>query len=468
MLHEYQEQLWNALQEGVCITDDKGIILYLNTHYSEITGVPKEKILGQPAGSLVELGVFDVVLNPEVIASRRPTTRVQTISNGRKVILQGNPVFDALGCPVLCITFVRDVTKLMELREQLLQQKELLETFQQFHNATKPYELSRTLPNTAYNSQMRNIFAVINTLSETDATVLLLGETGVGKDVFAQRIHHLSGRKGKPFIKVDCGSIPENLIETELFGYMPGTFSGSSRNGKIGLVEAANGGTLFLDEIGELPMPMQCRLLRFLQDREIMRVGATAPKVVDVRVLAATNKDLKQAVNQGKFRSDLYYRLKVVELEIPPLRERQQEIIPLARIFLQYYANKYHKNFSFAEDAEQLLRKHTWPGNIRELENLVQGLVITCSHSQIRAADLPFRRSRSTVNAAGEGYAGTEELLSNGESFKNLMKRFEARVLIDAMRHYKQNLTAVAEHLQLDRSTVFRKVKELERQGVRF
>ena len=220
----------------------------------------------------VKRGRLDVVLNPEVMRTGQPATRVQTVSDGRKLILEANPVFDAQGKLVLCITFLRDVTMLSEMREQMSVQKELLEAFQQLSTAGDAQELSRKTPKLFTSSAMIKLYGEVNTIAETDATVLLLGETGVGKDVIARRIHALSLRKNKTFIKVDCGSIPENLIETELFGYAAGTFSGASKTGKIGLIEAAAGGTLFLDEIGELPMPMQTRLLRFLQDWEIMRV----------------------------------------------------------------------------------------------------------------------------------------------------------------------------------------------------
>lgn len=259
----------------------------------------------------VKRGRLDVVLNPEVIRTGQPATRVQTVSDGRKLILEANPVFDAQGKLVLCITFLRDVTMLSEMREQMSVQKELLEAFQQLSTAGDAQELSRKTPKLFTSSAMIKLYGEVNTIAETDATVLLLGETGVGKDVIARRIHALSLRKNKTFIKVDCGSIPENLIETELFGYAAGTFSGASKTGKIGLIEAASGGTLFLDEIGELPMPMQTRLLRFLQDWEIMRVGSTTPKQIDVRIVAATNKNLERAIARGEFRSDLYYRLKV-------------------------------------------------------------------------------------------------------------------------------------------------------------
>lgn len=461
MLQEYLDQFLDAFKEGICISDVDGTIIHLNRRHGEITGIAREQMIGRSAMEFVHKGVLNVVLNPEVIKSGKPVTRVQSVSNGRQVILEGNPVFDRQGKVVLCITFIRDVTMLAELREQLTVQKELLDAFRQLSNGGEEQALSRKTPKIFTSNAMLKLYGEVNTIAETDATVLLLGETGVGKDVIARRIHSLSSRKNRAFIKVDCGSIPENLIETELFGYAAGTFSGGSKAGKIGLIEAAAGGTLFLDEIGELPMPMQTRLLRFLQDWEIMRVGSTTPKQIDVRIVAATNKNLERAIARGEFRSDLYYRLKVAVITIPPLRERQADILPLARMFLEFYANKYHRKMAFSEEAEQVLVDYKWPGNVRELENLVQGLAVTCKSTLIRPADIPITGVGKPVTAARNESCSID---LDGKTYKEIMKELENKVLGAAMERYG-SITEVAKHFQVDRSTIFRKVKELEKAG---
>lgn len=461
MLQEYLDQFLDAFKEGICISDVDGTIIHLNRRHGEITGIAREQMIGRSAMEFVHKGVLNVVLNPEVIRSGKPVTRVQSVSNGRQVILEGNPVFDRQGKVVLCITFIRDVTMLAELREQLTVQKELLDAFQQLSNVGEDQALSRKTPKIFTSNAMLKLYGEVNTIAETDATVLLLGETGVGKDVIARRIHSLSSRKNRAFIKVDCGSIPENLIETELFGYAAGTFSGGSKAGKIGLIEAAAGGTLFLDEIGELPMPMQTRLLRFLQDWEIMRVGSTTPKQIDVRIVAATNKNLERAIARGEFRSDLYYRLKVAVITIPPLRERQADILPLARMFLEFYANKYHRKMAFSEEAEQVLVDYKWPGNVRELENLVQGLAVTCKSTLIRSADIPITGVGKPVTAARNESCSID---LDGKTYKEIMKELENKVLGAAMERYG-SITEVAKHFQVDRSTIFRKVKEMEKAG---
>ncbi len=466
MLQDYLDQIWDAFKEGICITDAQGTILHLNRRHSELTGIPREKLIGRPAVEFVRLGVLDVVLNPEVVETKQPATLVQTISaNGRKVILEGYPVFDERGEVALCITFIRDVTTLSELREQLLLQKELLETFQHLSTAGGAHDLLKKTPKIFFSAAMQKMYLETCTVAETDASVLLLGETGVGKDVVARRIHELSNRKDKPFIKVDCGSIPDNLIETELFGYAAGTFSGGAKQGKIGLIEAADGGTLFLDEIGELPINVQTCLLRFLQDREIVRVGSTAVRQVDVRIIAATNKNLEHAVARGEFRTDLYYRLKVAVISIPPLRDRQADILLLARMFLDFYSNKYRRNLALSEEAEQILRAYKWPGNVRELENLVQGLAVTCKKGLITARDLPITGVH--IKPARQNASNEKAIDLEGKTFKEVMKNLENKVLVAAMQRYG-SITEVAKQLQVDRSTIFRKVKQLEKQGVKF
>lgn len=457
MLQNYLEQLCDAFRDAICVSDREGTVVLVNKRHAELTGIAKEDMLGRSTRDMVGRGIFDVVLNPEVVRTGQMATSIQNISNGRKMVLEGHPVFDDHGQVAFVVTFIRDVTTLTELREQLTTQKELLETFQKLSNPDPDQQIK--YPRVVHSNVMRRLYGEVAAIADTDATVLLLGETGVGKDVVARRIHATSPRSDKAFIKVDCGSIPENLIETELFGYAAGTFSGANKNGKAGLIEAASSGTLFLDEIGELPMTMQSRLLRVLQDWEVVRVGSTTPKPVDVRVVAATNKDLEKEVIKGNFRSDLYYRLKVAVINIPPLRSRRADILPLARSFLHFYNSKYHKQTTFTDEAEQALLEHSWPGNVRELENLIQGLVVTGKKAFIDCRDLSIsRQSPRTMENFG---METGELELDGRSFKEIMKDLENAVIRAGLARYG-TISEVARHFQVDRSTIFRKVKEME------
>ncbi len=454
MLAEYLDQLLDTFKDAICITDRAGVIIYLNRRHSELTGIPKEDLLGKSAIEMMRHGVFDVVLNPEIVKTRQGTTSIQNISNGRKLFLDGSPILDREGEVVYVVTFMRDVTTLVELKRELASQKELLDAFQSLSSASP--ERTENYPQMMHSAVMRNICEQLEGIAETDATVLLLGDTGVGKDVLARRLHSVSPRAGKPFIKADCASIPANLIETELFGYTPGTFSGGNRHGKMGLIEAAAGGTLFLDEIGELPMPMQSRLLRLLQDREVMRVGSTTSSRVDVRIVAATNKDLEKEVRDGRFRSDLYYRLKVAVVRIPPLRQRKADIVPLAQGFLKFYCSKYRRSLALSPQAEDALREHGWPGNVRELENLMQGLVVTCQRNVIEPRDLPFvRPAQAKAAPCASAGAGVD---IEGRSFKDIMHELEGRVLRQALARYG-TIAEVAKQFGVDRSTIFRKLK---------
>lgn len=462
-VRDYLEQIWDAFSEGICITNAHGIILHVNKKYEEITGLTKKFVIGLPAYDLVQSGKLDLILNPEVFQKKEQVTKIQSLADGKQIILEGNPVFDKNGNVILCITFLRDDTIFADMRSRISIQKELLETFQEL--STTNMGRSPVNPKKiAYSTVMQQLYTQIGGIAETDATTLILGETGVGKDVVAHRIHNKSLRANKTFIKVDCGSIPENLIETELFGYVAGTFSGANKNGKIGFIEAANEGTLFLDEIGELPMLMQTRLLRFLQDSEIVRVGSTVPKKIDVRIIAATNKNLEKSIANGEFRSDLYYRLKVAVINIPPLREREADIIPLAENFLQFYCNKYHKQLEFSSEAKELLLQYKWPGNVRELENMIQGLIVTCKQKVIKNLDLPL--PAHAIRTVQSQQIVQEVPNLQNKTYKEIMKEYENKVLCAAMKQFNNNISKIAKHLQVDRSTIFRKVKELEKSGL--
>jgi transcriptional regulator with PAS, ATPase and Fis domain len=249
-------------------------------------------------------------------------------------------------------------------------------------------------------------------------------------------------------------------VETELFGYAPGTFSGGSKQGKAGLIEAANTGTLFLDEIGELPMTMQSRLLRVLQDWEIMRVGSTVSQKVDVRIIAATNKDLEREVAEGRFRSDLYYRLKVAVIRIPTLAKRKADILPLAHCFLEFYSSKYRRSMTLSPGAESVLTEYEWPGNVRELENLIHGLVVTIGKNVIEARDLPIARSATRKRDLAAKVIRDVDI--EGKSYKDILRELETSIIQTGLNKYG-SITEVAKHFKVDRTTIFRKVKEMEK-----
>ena len=453
------DRVWETLHDGICISDSEGIVLQVNNSHAKNSGMPREEMLGNSVRDFLKSGKLSIVLNPEVFATGKRVTCVQKTADGRKVILEANPIKDSAGNTVLCCTFSRDITTLSQLKQQIAEQRELLATFQALHQHQNE---ARQVPKIVYSTVMQKLYENIEAIAETASTTLILGETGVGKDVFARRIHELSPRSKKPFIKVDCGSIPESLIETELFGYVSGSFSGAHKNGKVGLIEAAEGGTLFLDEIGELPLQMQSRLLRVLQDREIMRVGATTPKKINVHILTATNKNLEHSIANGEFRRDLYYRLKVTVVRIPPLRKRSADILPMAQSFLEFYNAKYDKQLVFSDEVKKAFQAYHWPGNVRELENLIQGVTATCKNTMIYATDIPIiPEPRRTDEKIYKNIFGSVSF--TGKTYKDIMKNAELQVLAELMKEFG-SVAEIATRFHVDRSTIYRKVKELEKQ----
>lgn len=300
---------------------------------------------------------------------------------------------------------------------------------------------------------MEKILSIISNISQVDSTVLLLGETGVGKTWLAKHIHEVSSRKKAPFVSINCGALPTSLIESELFGYEPGTFTGGQSKGKKGLFEVADGGVVFLDEIGELPFSVQAKLLEVLQEHTFRKIGGAKNISVDIRVIAATNADLKKMVQEKKFREDLYYRLNIIPLLVPPLRERPKEIISLAHQFVKNFNLKYNQNTSLSNQMTEQLLAHDWPGNIRELENTIERIVVTQSEEQLSNS------RQITANNKGE-----MKLSNPFPPLIQAKKDFEKNIILDA---YKQFGTTyrVADVLQVDQSTIAKKLKQYREEG---
>lgn len=454
ILYKYFEHILDALSDGIYISDCKGSTLRVNRMYEHLTGLTQTELQGKNVRTLVQEGVFDKVLNPEIIKTGKPLTHVQQLKNGKKLVLSGFPVFNEVGDICLVITFARDITMLSQLNEQVAEQQELIS---KFHDqlAYIVGEQSRVLEPVYTSSEMTTVVELLHRFAATDATVLLLGETGVGKDVFARLTHAQSPRKNKILLKVDCGGISETLTESEMFGYMPGAFTGASSKGKAGYFEIADGGTIFLDEVGELPLSMQTRLLRVLQDGEIMRVGASSPRKVDVRIIAATNRNLQENVEAGTFRRDLYYRLNVATVLIPPLRKRAEDVRLLANYFLKMYTSKYRKNMTFMNITMDCLCRYPWPGNVRELQNSIHSLVITKNTVHISPRDLPPH----ILGSHDSMY--NEDIMAGQRPLRDIMADIERDFLLKALEVHG-SVQKVATLFQVNRSTIFRKIQSKE------
>jgi DNA-binding NtrC family response regulator len=304
-------------------------------------------------------------------------------------------------------------------------------------------------------AQLQAVFDLAKRVSNSVATVLITGESGTGKEVIARSIHQHGNRRDQNFVAINCSAIPENLLESELFGYAKGAFTGAADK-RLGLFEEANGGTLFLDEIGDLSLPLQAKLLRVLQERKIKRIGENQFRPVDVRILAATHKDLKAEVREKRFREDLFFRLNVIPIRIPPLRERTEDILPLAEHFLRKFAAQNASPATgFTKGALEHLMKLKWPGNVRELENAVERAVVLCDQPLIDVADLPAPESVTTAPAAL--FAG----LSPNSKLPTLEELSQSYI-----EHVMRSVEGVREHaarvLDVDRKTLYRKLKELE------
>ncbi|MEH0018529.1 MAG: sigma 54-interacting transcriptional regulator [Desulfobacter sp.] len=455
-IDRYFECILNLIPDAVYISSRDGETLFVSNRWEDLAGIPASEVVGHNVRNLLEKGVFKQIVNPEVVATGKSAMSIQEL-NGRNVIINGHPIMDEAGEVNLVVTFARDITAVNNLKKEISTQKALISSYQQQVATIDPENAFLNDGMVAVSRHSLNLLGKIDTIAPSDAAVLVLGETGVGKDVVAQRIHRHSLRKDKQFLKVDCSAIAETLIESELFGYAPGAFSGASSKGKKGYFEQASGGTLFLDEIGELPLPMQTRLLRAIQDQEIIRVGSTQAIPVDIRFIAATNRDLQDAVNEGTFRSDLYYRLKVAVLSIRSLRERKDDILPFIKVFLKQRNTKYGKSVSFSNCAEQKLINYHWPGNVRELRNTIHSIVIMAGKSLLKAKDLP-KEFAATFACEDSSVSNQYAADIGNKPLKEILHDIELDIINDTIATYG-SIGKAAEILGVNRSTIFRKTK---------
>lgn len=448
-------KLLESSYDGIWITDHVGKILFANSANAKLLGVPRSELENKTTQELQDEGVFQTSAILEALQTRQQVSRV--CNNPRTcltVLATATPVFNEAGDIQYIFNNVRDITALNEMRESLQDKDEII---RQQNSQLETMKLRLGVGTIVANSKaFTQVVELARRAATFDgATVLILGESGTGKEVISELIVNTSPRKDKPYLQINCGAIPENLIESELFGYEKGAFTGADAKGRKGLFEAANGGTVFLDEIGDLPLHMQVKLLRVLQQRRIVRVGGTETVNLDVRIIAATNKDLKQMVKEGRFREDLYYRLNVVPIEIPPLRDRKEDILPLVNHFLTVANRKYHTNKSIYPDTIDVLESYSWPGNVRELENLMENLVITTPGDIIRRENLSERLKFSTEN---RGFTEDTEVIT----LKETVERAEYMAIQKAIRQCG-SIRKAAVALGVDPSTIVRKQQNYQK-----
>lgn len=444
----------DSIYDGVCIYDSMGEPIYANAAHM--------KNVGFEEGEFWKINLYDMMkmdppmvsraVNIIVLENKRPhSSIVDYYRTGKSCLITAMPIYLENG-EMLVTSIARDLTELIEMQRQVELSLALQETYE---NRIKSLEnkLNPAVIRTK-SKKMSNIWEKAERVLNVTAPVLLLGETGVGKDFLAKYLHENSDMPG-PFIKVNCGAIPDNLLESELFGYEAGAFTGANKSGKAGLIELADNGTLYLDEIADLPLVLQVKLLAVIQDRQVARVGSTRQRPINFRVIAATNADLKARIASGQFREDLYYRLNVISFQLPSLRERPEDIFPLADFFLKELNAQYHKQAFFSPQAIRLMNTYAWPGNIRELKNTLERVVIlmsgSCITEELLSQNLLFRDGLPNPQTSV-----SPSLLHSPGTLKERVSRFEQEAIADAILQ-NGTLGKAAQALGIDVSTLVRK-----------
>lgn len=441
----------DAVADGMCLVDSNGVVIAINKGYTDITGITEEEILGKNIQYFLDKGYFNRAVSLLVLEQKKRVSLLSTINkNKKKVLITGTPFFDEDGNINQVLTIMRDLTELLKLRDELEKAERKSEKYLTELNYLKQkYQDNEKFIGESL--KMKELKELIKYIAKTDVSVLITGETGSGKEVISLEIHEKSNRSKSPYIKVNCAAIPDSLIESELFGYEKGAFTGAQNKDKLGMFELANGGTILLDEIGEMPLNLQSKLLRVLQEKEIMRVGGTKSIKLDVRVIAATNQDLKELTKKGKFREDLYYRLNVVPIKVPPLRERVEDIAILSHIFLEKFSSKYSKDKTFDLMAIKALENYDWPGNVRELQNVIERLVVIDDNDNITQNDI--------INIIGKDKI-TVPIEDSRLTLKEAVDQLEKEMIENALKKYGSTYKA-AKVLGVTQPTVFRKAKAL-------
>jgi PAS domain S-box-containing protein len=430
---ELLELVFDNVENGIYIVDGQGVTVGVNRTFEEMSGFSNAELAGRSLYDLVGPdNYFSGSASLLVLERKTPVTATYSTRTNRKLLVKGKPIFDARGAIRYVINTIWDLTVVNYNRE--------------IDADTARERMLRAEDIVTCSAPMTHAIDLALRVANTGSTILLSGESGVGKSLIARMIHRTSDRKAKPFLQINCGAIPEALIESELFGYEAGAFTGADRRGKPGLFESADGGTIFLDEISELPLHLQSRLLGVIQDKAFFRVGGREVTAVDVRLIAASNKDLAALAAAGKFREDLYYRLNVVPIRLPALRERREDIPLLIRYFSDRFNRKYQTYKELSHELVNDLVARPWKGNVRELENLIERLIVTSAEEIITRED--------TAPTAGQRDG------QNDLSLKEMLFEQEQKILLQAVRKYGTT-RRVAEALGISQASAARKLKEI-------
>lgn len=443
------EAIFYSTEDAISVVDQNGINLMINPAYTRLTGLSGRDVIGKPATADLAEGES---IHLKVLTSKRPirNAKLRVGPKKKEIIASAAPIMvdgELRGS----VGVLRDVTEMINLTKELKEAKEII----------RKLEAKYTFDDIVGESHL--ILSAIEkakVAAQTPATVLLRGESGTGKELFAHAIHNDSDRKFNQFIRVNCAALSESLLESELFGYDEGAFTGAKKGGKKGLFEQASGGTIFLDEIGEVSLNTQVKLLRVLQEREIVRVGGTKAQSINVRIITATNMDLERAIKEGKFREDLYYRINVIPITIPTLRHRKNDLHDLTLHFIKKFNQEYGRSIvDISPEALEVLREHDWPGNVRELENVVGRAIINMKHieSTILAEHLPkVRWEKNNIKTSILRDNSIE--YSEDRKLDDIIAEAEKRAILEYLEKYDGNKTAVAKILGISIRSLYYKI----------
>lgn len=446
-------QFFDSMLEGILLLDENMVIQYANKSYLDYTKLDKDHVVGQYLPSIRPGAV-----TPRVFKTQKAEYNFHRVfDDGTQSYSDSIPLLKD-GKVVAGITITRDVKVLNSLFNSI---KEKEKQISQLSQRVKEFKYTARFAFDAVIGNDSDFCEIARKVAPTDSSVLLAGESGTGKEVMAQAIHNASHRRDQPFVDVNCAALPESLIESELFGYVPGAFTSAHRNGKIGLFELAQGGTIFLDEITEMPLPLQGKLLRVIQERQMRRIGGSQNIQLNVRMIAATNRDIEHAMTSGTFRQDLFYRLAVAIIKIPPLRERQGHIDSFIQAFIREQEKKTGRVYTISSEARQIMRKYSWPGNVRQLQNAVEYGCMASVDGEIIPQTLPYYLLKDT--GAYSKYSKSESLMLPDESLAGAMDRMEKEILQERLRKHGGSLAAkkeIAASLGIGIATLYNKLQK--------